>query len=218
MRVLDLCSGLRGWSETWTGAGHDVTTLDYDPRFGADLVENVRYASFDPGSFDVILASPPCELFSTAGWHQHAWQMTGDKKLGTNRYEPIKTEARVAREIIRSVVRIIHEVKPRAAIIENPRALLRQLNLIPLPRITVWYCHYGHPFAKPTDLWLYGDAVNIPFRHVCHNRRPGHPDTCCCHDHNPAPRGSVTGTQGRSTAEAAKIPHGLALAVRKALT
>jgi C-5 cytosine-specific DNA methylase len=214
MRVLDLCSGLGGWSAPWL-EHHDVTTLDNDPRFGADITGDIRehVTSFEPGSFDVILASPPCELFSTAGWHQHAWAMTGDKKLGTNRYEPLNDNALLALELVQACVAIIQRVRPRAAVIENPRALLRQLGVIPLPHVEVWYCHYGHPYAKPTDLWLYGSAQAISFRGPCHNRRPNHSASCCCHDHNPAPRGSTTGTQGTDTALAAKIPAELARVV-----
>lgn len=35
IKVLDLFSGLGGWSNCWREAGHEVETLDLDPRFGA---------------------------------------------------------------------------------------------------------------------------------------------------------------------------------------
>jgi hypothetical protein len=217
MKVLDLCSGLGGWSNTWRKAGHDVTTLDIDPRFGADIVEDVREVQWPRGAFDVILASPPCELFSTAGWHQPAWKMSGDKSKGTNRYRPVKPAAKMAIEIVDAVVQIIEEVRPKAAIIENPRGLLRQLGLIPGTLQTVWYCHYGEIRAKPTDLWTFWGAEDIRFKPECHNRREHHPRNCCCRDHVKAPRGSITGTQGMSTEEAALIPPPLARAVRTQL-
>ena len=37
MRYLDLFAGLRGWSDPARARGHDVTTLDFDRRFGSDF-------------------------------------------------------------------------------------------------------------------------------------------------------------------------------------
>ena len=58
-------------------------------------------------------------------------------------------------------------------------------------RQTVWYCQYGDKRAKPTDIW-----TNLPnwTGKQCHN---GNKD---CH-HEPAPRGSKTGTQGLKNAK-----------------
>ena len=70
-------------------------------------------------------------------------------------------------------------------------------------RNTVWYCKYSDPNgndhrAKPTDIWT-NDLNWIP-RNQCHN---GNRE---CH-HQPAPRGSQTGTQGLKNAyEKSKIP------------
>ena len=65
-------------------------------------------------------------------------------------------------------------------------------------RNTVWYCKYGDTRAKPTDIWT-NDLNWIP-RNQCHN---GNKE---CH-HQPAPRGSQTGTQGLKNAyEKSKIP------------
>ncbi len=213
MKVLDLCSGLEGWSAPWRERGHDVTTLDYDPIFNPTIVQDVRDAEFPRGSFDVVLASPPCELFSTAGWHRHAWRMDGAKARATNTYTPVKPEAFVALAIVRAVLRIIIQIEPQAAVIENPRALLRQLQVVPFAPQTVWYCHYGERRAKPTDLWTFGAARWMRLEPECHNRRPGHAVDCCCVDHVSSPRGSVTGTQGMSTAEAGRIPLPLAESV-----
>ena len=68
MRVLDLCSGLGGASEAFVRAGDEVTRVDNDPRFKSipfTVIADVR--TFDEGvEWDVILAAPPCTLFSYA--------------------------------------------------------------------------------------------------------------------------------------------------------
>jgi hypothetical protein len=154
---------------------------------------------------DAVLASPDCTMFSHGGWHQHAWKMV-EKDVD---YRPIKLKAMQATDIVRRTVDLIR-MWDVPFVIENPMGLLRKLYLIPAMHQEVWYCHYGENRAKPTDLW-----TNMPvrFKPVCHNQRPSHPDDCCCRDHVSAVRGSVTGTQGLSAAEAAKIPYDLALSV-----
>jgi len=79
--------------------------------------------------------------------------------------------------------------------IENPRARARWF----LPaeyRKTAWYCQYGDKRAKPTDIW-----TNLNWTpKTCKN---GNKD---CH-HEPAPRGSKTGTQGlKGNKERSVIP------------
>lgn len=68
MKVLDLFAGLGGWSKPARERGHEVTTVDLDPRFGTDIVADVFDLTVDrlggPGAYDLILASPPCEKFS----------------------------------------------------------------------------------------------------------------------------------------------------------
>jgi hypothetical protein len=209
VRVLDLFSGLGGWSAPFVERGHEVITVDIDPRFKPDIVADIL--EWTPqGSYDVVLASPPCEMFSTGGWHQHSWRMHGDKAFGSNVYEPLDERALYARALVlRTVDLIVNVIRPEFAIIENPRGLLRQLGIIPFPRQTAWYCHYGEPRAKPTDLWLYG-WNGVTLRPPCHNQRANHPADCCCRDHPSSPRGSITGTQGMESALAAKIPYELA--------
>jgi len=68
---------------------------------------------------------------------------------------------------------------------ENPRGVLRKLNLIKGIRKTVTYCQYGDKRMKPTDIW----TNNILF-----NPYPPCKNNSLCHE--PAPRGSRTGTQG----------------------
>lgn len=89
--------------------------------------------------------------------------------------------------------------------IENPRGYFRKMDFINDfleatggRRETVWYCQYGDDRAKPTDIFT-NSKTWVP-KPQCKN---GNPD---CH-HQRAPRGSKTGTQGRSGSyERSKIP------------
>lgn len=211
MKVLDLFCGLKGWSKPWVEAGHDVVTLDFDAQFEPTVVADILKVSAgtllnEMGGFpDVILASPPCETFSVASIGHH-W--TG----GARAYVPKTPEAETGKRIVERTVEIITHLNPRKVVIENPRGVLRKLDLIPWTRNTVWYCHYGDTRAKPTDLWTYGFAMQD---NLCHNNR-GHADDCCCSDHEKAPRGARTGTQGPgSYAVKSEIPEGLAKDIMK---
>lgn len=90
--------------------------------------------------------------------------------------------------------------------IENPRGMMRKMKWMQeFKRYTVWYCTYGDDRAKPTDIWT-NSKTWIP-RPECHNGNK------LCH-HQPAPRGSRTGTQGKKGSyDRSKIPHELCIEV-----
>lgn len=206
MRVFDVCAGLQGWAAAFKDRGHDVVTLDNEPRFECTYTADVR--TFDPDDLpwrpDIILASPPCEKFSTGGFHQQAFRQYFKPYDSREYYEPITDGARLAVEVVQACVNLITYLEPEFWIMENPRGLLRKLDLIPNgPPEEIWYCRYGERRAKPTDLWG-GFPPSMTLEPICHNGNP---------DHIRAPRGSVTGTQGMPTDEAAKIPYALSLAV-----
>jgi hypothetical protein len=178
VRVLDLFSGLRGWSDPWLDRGHEVITLDNEPSFEADLVMDIRDLQLHhlPWMPDVILASPPCEAFSV---------MTIGRNW-TKDHEPKTERAEQAIELVRATVARIGAWNPRFWIIENPRAKLRRLMPDTLDRVTVTYCQYGEPYMKPTDLWG-GFPPSWWPRPPCSPRSPCHAS---------AARGSKTGIQG----------------------
>ena len=177
LSVLDLFSGLGGWSAAFRDRGHRVTTLDLDARFGADFqmdLMDVRDLAELGGPFDVVLASPPCECFSVMTIGRN-W------RPGVLGFEARHERAAGAIALARHTLDLIERHRPTWWIIENPRAMLRKL-LAP-PTATVWYCRYGAQVAKPTDLWTNLRGPWLTCRP--YNR-----------DHIPAPRGSRTGVQG----------------------
>ena len=100
--------------------------------------------------------------------------------------EPTSEYAKFCDRTNAQVVDMIRELKPMFWFMENPVGGLRKMGFMQgLPRYTVTYCQYGDSRMKPTDIWTNHPLPN--FKPPCHYGDP-------CHE--PAPRGSKTGTQG----------------------
>jgi len=101
-------------------------------------------------------------------------------------------------QIVEHTKNLLLAMRPgKGFLIENPRGVLRKLPCVAgLPRVTICFCRYGDRRMKPTDLW--GTVPNWTPRSMCHNGNP---------DHEAAPRGAKTGTQGiKGAAERAVVP------------
>lgn len=179
MRVLDLFAGLGGWSSPFAERGHEVVTVDNDPRFGCTYTADILEWESE-GEFDIVLASPPCESFSI---------LTIPKRWLPG-YVPKDHNALAAIALVERTVSIIENLEPAFWIVENPRAMLRKVEwqrsiMSHFERRTVTYCQYGSPWRKPTDLWG-GFPPSLELRRMCRNG-----DAC----HIAAARGSRTGVQ-----------------------
>jgi hypothetical protein len=208
MLVFDFFAGTGSSTRAFADAGHRVITFELDPQFEAshtiDIMDLEAGELFDwYGQPDFVWASPPCTAFSVASMGYH-W--TG----GSGAYIP-KTEAATYNQgLVWKTRHLIHELQPmRGYLIENPRGMLRKLNPVQgLPRHTITYCQYGDDRMKPTDLW--GEVPGWQPRPMCKNGDP-------CH--TPAPRGSKTGTQGRTSAkERSMIPYELGKDILEAIS
>ena len=206
MKVLELFAGSRSFSKVAEKYGFETYTTDIAPFEGIDQVCDIfdfdvdqMYKDF--GEPEIVWASPPCTTFSVSSINCH-WG--GGKKA----YKPKTKRAELGMQIVSETISLIQELNPRYFYIENPRGVLRKLDVIKkhnFIRNTVWYCQYyngeGVNRAKPTDIWT-NDYLWIP-KPVCKN---GNPDC----SHQPAPRGSRTGTQGLKNAyERSKVPEKL---------
>jgi len=199
MNVLELFAGSRSVGKRAEKLGMNV--------FSSDLIEfegihyPVSILDFDvskvPFQPDVIWASPPCTSFSVASIGHH-W--TGGKGAYIPKSEGAKLGLKLVEKTLEITLEIINHFQPTYWFIENPRGVLRKMEMMKkLKRNTVTYCQYGDERMKPTDIWTNSD-VWVP-RPMCKNGDP-------CHV--AAPRGSKTGTQGRSNAyERSKIPNDL---------
>lgn len=222
LNVVDLFAGLRGWSKPWETRQHRVWSTDIDPKFGCSLTTDILVLEPSEIPFkkvDVVLASPPCDRFSVA--------TIGKNWMGGNKaYVPRHDGAKHAMELVKRAVWLIEELKPDFAVIENPRGLLRKLDLIPPPfeMRTVSYCSYGETRMKPTDLWASPWPPHFDARKCnagagpIYERKDGRLFRCdkqtgeWCHES--APRGARTGTQGFADSKArAEIPFMLSMEV-----
>ena len=230
LRVLDLYAGLKGWSQPFADRGHETYSVELDPSFAPDLVADIGTLTAadlgGPGAFDIVLASPPCTHFTVMQIGRH-WNKD---------HTPKTEQAQRSLDLVLHTVRLIRDLDPQAWVMENPVAKLRRLleqHHPELERRTVHYCQYGEKRMKPTDLWSDRWLPSLDLLPVCRTRKnkdselagQAHvaadgsewvldADGKPCHAR--AARGSTTGTQGMSSAEAALIPYPLALQVCEA--
>ena len=192
MNVLELFAGSRSIGNVAEQLGMNVYSSDIE-QFGGinyvvDILEfDVNNVPFKP---DIIWASPPCTGFSVAAIGRNWIKTDGDAI-------PKSDTARLGIELVKKTIEIIDYFNPNYFFIENPRGMLRKLQIMQrFMRYSVTYCQYGDTRMKPTDIWT--NSQNWVPRPACKNG-----DSC----HVSAPRGSRTGTQGLANAyERSKIP------------
>lgn len=195
LNVVDLFSGLEGWSKPWRERGHNIYRVEINERFPA---EHRDVMDFDPSQLpwvpDVVLASPPCTAFTVMQIGRN-W---------THDHQPKNDKAVAGLVLLERTVELVKQMGTKVFIIENPVGKMRRMPQVAgFERRNVTYCQYGERRMKPTDLWG-GFPDGLILLPPCRNGAP-------CHDR--APRGSSSGTQGMDSAESAKIPRALSLAV-----
>jgi site-specific DNA-cytosine methylase len=184
-KVLELFAGSRSIGKVADSFGFEVFSVDWTKYENINLAIDIEKLTAEDVPFipDLFWASPDCTTYSIAACSTHR----------INSIEP-KTEYakkcdRVNQHFI-SLIKYYLKINPKMVFfIENPRGMLRKMPFMKdFKRYTIWYCQYGDDRAKPTDIWTNSESW-IP-REQCKNGNAN------CH-HQPAPRGSKTGTQGR---------------------
>jgi len=195
MNILELFAGSKSIGNVAEQLRMNVYSSDIEQFGGIDYVVDILEFDVNKVPFkpDVIWASPPCTGFSVAAIGRNWTKIDGDAI-------PKSDTARLGIELVKKTIEIIDYFNPKYFFIENPRGMLRKLQIMQrFKRHSVTYCQYGDSRMKPTDIWTNSETW-IP-RPACKNGDP-------CHIS--APRGSRTGTQGLANAfERSKIPNQL---------
>lgn len=205
MKILELFAGSRSIGKVAQEMGYEVFSVDWEGYEGIDLVKDIGELRVEdiPWVPDMIWASPDCTTYSVAAISRHR--------------DGLKPKSDYARKsddvnihflgLIDQWVQMNGDIK---IFIENPRGMMRKMPWMrKYYRQTVWYCQYGDDRAKPTDIFT--NNLDWKPRAVCWN---GNRE---CH-HQPAPRGSRTGTQGiKGAYEKSKIPEQLCIEILKSL-
>ena len=199
MKVLELFAGSRSIGKAAEELGYEVFSSDINAfdniNYVCDIMEfDINKLPFKP---DIIWASPPCTGFSVAAIGHH-WKIVDGNPV------PQTETAKLGITILQKTLAIIKELDPKYYYIENPRGMMRKMPFMnSMIRKSVTYCQYGDDRMKPTDIWT--NNLNWKPRPMCKNG-----DSC----HISAPRGSRTGTQGRTDAyDRSKLPHELCIEV-----
>jgi hypothetical protein len=190
MKVLELFAGSRSIGNVAENLGHEVFSVDINNFEGINLVADIEFLTINDLPFipDCAWASPMCTTYSIAAISTH-------RDNGKPKTEFAKKSDRVVKNTLKLFSDILTLNPNFIWYLENPRGYLRKMSfMIGIPKTTVWYCKYGDIRAKPTDIFsnniynLFNENGWKP-RAICFNG-----NTNC--QHQPAPRGSRTGTQG----------------------
>jgi len=198
MKTIELFSGTQSFSKVARKLGHETFCIDNNPKFNNDITIDLLKLNGDLSKFDIFWASPPCTTFSIASCSTH-W--TKDKK-------PKSEACIIGLKLLEHTIKLISQANPKYWFIENPRGIMRKkiddifkkYNITDYRRETICYCRYGDSRMKPTDIWTNCQKWK-PIDKMCHNGNA---------DHEAAPRGSKTGTQGlKGNMERSIIPPAL---------
>ena len=199
MKVLELFAGSRSIGKVAEELEHEVFSVDINNFENIDLVIDILDLKKEQIPFypDIIWASPPCTYFSVASIGHH-WNKN---------HTPKSKEAIKGMEILSKTLEIVDWFPKAIYYIENPRGKMRR-KIKGIDRRTITYCSYGDLRMKPTDIWSnnFKDMFNLDGwnpKPICFNGNK----KC---NHESAPRGSKTGTQGlKGNYERSKIPYNL---------
>jgi hypothetical protein len=183
MNVLELFAGSRSIGNAAEQLGHSVFSVDWQQFDGINLAKDIELLTKEDVPFvpDFVWASPDCTTYTIAAISTH--------RNGTTPKTPYAAKCDRVNQHFISLIREWILANPNMVFfIENPRGMLRKMPFMKsFIRHTVWYCQYGDNRAKPTDIWT--NCANWQPRPLCRNNNPN-----CNHER--APRGSKTGTQG----------------------
>jgi len=204
-KILELFAGSKSIGNEAQKLGMQTFSVDWQKFEGIDLAIDIEDLKIENVPFipDMVWASPDCTTYSVAAISYH--------REGLNPKSEYAKKCDKVNQHFLNLINVWLEINPEMVyFIENPRGMLRKMPWMQkFNRHTIWYCQYGDDRAKPTDIWT--NSKNWIPRPQCHNGNKN------CH-HQPAPRGSRTGTQSRKNSyDRSKIPQELCEEILKSL-
>ena len=149
LNVIDLFSGLGGFSQAFLDRGHYVERYDFNEDFKevpSTIIKNVFDMSpIDLEIADVVLASIDCTYFTYANDN------------------PDKNGLELSKQLTKHTLEIIHHASPKYWIIENPPGRIKKILGPPIYK-TAWG-YWGTPYLKPTWLWGKFPFMDWPTRY-----------------------------------------------------
>lgn len=204
MNLLECFAGSRSVGKIADGKGFNVFSIDIKPFENINLVADMEFVQTGDIPFipDAIWASPPCTTYSIAAISHH--------RKG---HIAVSDFAKKSDRLLANTVKLIKDflrINPDLKFyIENPVGMMRKMPIMKqFDRATVMYCRYGDKRMKPTDIWT--NNLSGLFNPEGWKPRPRCWNGNIKCQHEAAPRGSKTGTQGlKNDYERSKIPEDL---------
>ena len=179
-KLLDLFCGTKSVAHAALNLGFEVTTLDIDARCKPDInmcihdfVECKLNANvYEPGHFDVVWASPPCEVFSAARRSNIGRTVNGEVMTTSTLLRDIEE---IGVPLLRKTQMCIMYLQPQFWFIENPFTGAMK-NYIDAKPYVYDYCMYNSfMYRKRTAIWsnkklkdnLCDRSHLVNNRHVC---------------------------------------------------
>ena len=173
MKILELFAGTRSIGKAFERHGHDVTSIDIDPKF-KDCITADAYEYLEKHGeegYDVIWASPCCTTYSVAGIRYHRARDENGRFC-----KPSSDYAEECDENNTRLFNWFNEHRNILWFIENPRANMQHMDFAKCLsdlKTSLCYCQYGFPFMKPTNIWT--SCKNPEWKPMCYYGNPHHP-------------------------------------------
>jgi len=222
MKILELYAGSRSIGNKAIELGFEVCSVDVKPFDGIDIVMDCEHITVKDLPFipDMLWSGTPCTTYSLAAISYHR----------NPDYSPKSDFAAKCDRMNINNLKLIEDIlkiNPNLIwYIENPRGVLSKMDFMKgMPRTMITYCSYGDIANKPTNIFS-NNIFNPLFNPLGWNPKPickrykydsdGKVINQHCH-HEPAQRGSQTGTQGKKgNYERSKYPEELCIDILNA--